>query len=348
MKEEPYSPSPEQTLLAALDHAAHVLPMQGPIGVFVHHNTLHAFENRPFEQAVLDAGALFGAEPYMTEAAYRAELARGRIRIEDLDAVLDGEPDAVIFPQLTRHSLRRAMMTPGVREYDAATIEWRLEQGDLARDFRRPALRALFDACFHRSVAHEEEPGEPRPVDEVIHPWLIRLCSVFLDQGLAYWPMPNRERGFYQCVRALLSAPAGIFPLYLTRPCAKNWSGTRHLTTPPPMRCSITLHRQCFKEADWQSVLEAELLALPGWAGLMRRLEEDPGLAPHEAVPADIDGLPGRAAHHGSSSLARRRRRGPARRNRHSRARSSAASAAPRAFTMPPASSRYRRMRSPA
>src|SRR5215469_9595301 len=75
-------------LRAAADHAAHLLPMQGPIGVFVHHNTLHAFEHLPFEQAVVEASQLFGAEPYMSEAAYRAELARGRIHLDDIDAVL--------------------------------------------------------------------------------------------------------------------------------------------------------------------------------------------------------------------------------------------------------------------
>ena len=165
---------------------------------------------------MIEASQLFGAEPYMSEAAYRAELARGRIHLEDIDAVLDSEPDAMVFPRLSRHSLRRAMMTPGVREFDAATILWRAEQGDLARDFRQAALRALFDACFARTVAHEEEPAVPRPVDEIIHPWLIRLCSVFLDQGMAYWPMPHREKGFYASVRTLLSQRGGIFPRYLT------------------------------------------------------------------------------------------------------------------------------------
>jgi uncharacterized protein YbcC (UPF0753/DUF2309 family) len=107
------------------------------------------------------------------------------------------------------------MIVPGVREFDAATIMWRAEQGDLARDFRQTALRALFDTCFRRAVDHEEEPAAPRPVDEIIHPWLIRLCSVFLDQGMTYWPMPNREKGFYRSVRTLLSQPCGIFPKYL-------------------------------------------------------------------------------------------------------------------------------------
>src|SRR6185312_13813233 len=107
----------------------------------------------------IDASQLFGAEPYMSEAAYRSELARGRIQLVDIDAVLDSEPDALVFPRLSRGSLRRAMITPGVREFDAATVLWRTEQGDLARDFRRAAQRALFDACFARAVAQEEEPA---------------------------------------------------------------------------------------------------------------------------------------------------------------------------------------------
>jgi hypothetical protein len=56
-------------LLCAVEHAAHLLPWQGPIGVFVHHNTLHAFEHLPFEEAVIEASHLFGAEPYMSECS---------------------------------------------------------------------------------------------------------------------------------------------------------------------------------------------------------------------------------------------------------------------------------------
>lgn len=29
------------TITDAIEHAAHLLPAQGPIGVFIHHNTLH-------------------------------------------------------------------------------------------------------------------------------------------------------------------------------------------------------------------------------------------------------------------------------------------------------------------
>ena len=79
---DPSHRSRRDKLCEVVERAAQFLPMQGPIGVFVHHNTLHAFEHLPFEQAVIEASHLFGAEPYMTEAAYRAELARGRIQLE--------------------------------------------------------------------------------------------------------------------------------------------------------------------------------------------------------------------------------------------------------------------------
>jgi uncharacterized protein YbcC (UPF0753/DUF2309 family) len=223
----------------------------------------------------------------MAEAAYRAELARGRIRLEDIDAVLNNEPDSLVFPRLSRHSLRRAMITPGVREFDAATILWRAEQGDLARDFRKPALRALFDACLARTIAPEEEPTAPRPVDEIIHPWLIRLCSVFLDQGMAYWPMPGREHGFYASVRTLLGQPHCIFPKYL-QGLDDEFRRQEFLSFSAAAAVLDYLDTQYFHEDEWESVLQAELLALPGWAGLMRRLEQDPALAPHESVPCSL------------------------------------------------------------
>ncbi len=50
-----------------LDQVADVLPAQGPLSVFVHHNTLHAFEDLPFDQAVIEAGEIYGCEPYLSE-----------------------------------------------------------------------------------------------------------------------------------------------------------------------------------------------------------------------------------------------------------------------------------------
>ena len=76
---------------SALEHAAHLLPAQGPISIFIHHNTLHAFEDLPFETAVERAAVTFGSEPFLAEARYRDKLAAGRILAADVDAVLTEE-----------------------------------------------------------------------------------------------------------------------------------------------------------------------------------------------------------------------------------------------------------------
>ena len=284
---DPAAPSLHARLQRAIARAAHLLPMQGPIGVFVHHNTLHAFESLPFEQAVVEAADLFGAEPYMAEAKYRVELVRGRILPADIDAVLDAEPDAPVFPRLTRRSLRRAMIAPGVREFDGATVLWRTEQGDLARDFRQPALRALFDACHARTAAPLQEPPAPLSIDGIIHPWLIRLCSVFLDQGMAYWKLPQRERGFYLCVRNLLSRPAGVFPRYLVG-LDQEFARQQRLSFSAAGAVLDCLDARHLDEAAWPDALQAEMLALPGWAGLIHQLEKNPSLAPHQQVPCSL------------------------------------------------------------
>src|SRR5688572_16464782 len=72
----------------AIEHASHLLPAQGPITVFIHHNTLHAFEDSTFEAAVRRGAEVFGTQPYLPEERYRAALARGRIRLPELRAVL--------------------------------------------------------------------------------------------------------------------------------------------------------------------------------------------------------------------------------------------------------------------
>src|SRR5581483_12013666 len=91
----PVHPSPSLALphlLQTIERAAKLLPSQGPITVFIHHNTLHALEDLPFEDAIKKGAEVFGCQPYLTEDRYRQELARGRIRFGDLQAVLRADP----------------------------------------------------------------------------------------------------------------------------------------------------------------------------------------------------------------------------------------------------------------
>jgi hypothetical protein len=167
---ESSSPSSREQLEKVIGHAAHLLPSQGPIGVFIHHNTLHAFQHLPFEEAVIEAARKFGAEPFLTEARYQYEVRRGRIRIADIEAVLNGEADEPIWPRtLSRRELRRALIWPGLRPFSPENIEWLIEEEGILerlRDDLDPAVKAairggsaeeesqlahnLFSACCRR------------------------------------------------------------------------------------------------------------------------------------------------------------------------------------------------------
>ena len=307
-------------LTDTLDHLAHLLPAQGPIGVFVHHNTLHAFQDKPFEEAVVEASKLFGTEPYMSEAAYRCELGRGRIQAQDIRFVLEREPNAAILDgRLDRWTLRRTVLLLGIRPISAESVEWMLEEGDFLSKLRgdlpqldrdnllagtrgeseAAAVRKLFEVC--RSFAGAAQPTAPlkpqRPrdgilsaygidLDDVIHPLLIRLCAVYLDQGQAYWPMPRGELGLLAAASRLLAA-GGIFPEYLER-LDKELLRQQSSSMLPEQVIQDALSVFGVGQQEWAPVLQAELLALPGWAGLMRRLEEEPELAAHERVPATL------------------------------------------------------------
>lgn len=301
-----------------IDHVSHLLPMQGPIGVFIHHNTLHAFQHLSFEAAVCEAMQKFGTEPYLSEEQYQKERQKGRILDEDIDAILDSEANTLIWPRLlTRRTLRRAMLIPGLRRFVPENIEWYIDEVGLLEKLRSDlsstnrnlllenktesaAARTLFAACFCRVPPLKPFPSSRAArvgeallnltgvnIDEEVHPLLIRLAALFLDQGLAYWPMPDREKGFYKAVRDLMSQPIVIEPELLAG-LQKQWS--KQISNKMEATDVVLHYLDLFgvEEKDWEGVLAAELLALPGWAGLMRRLEKEPLLAPHDNLPCSL------------------------------------------------------------
>lgn len=115
-------------LAEVVEHAAHLLPAQGPITVFIHHNTLHALEDLPFYEAVKKGAAIFGCHPYLTEDRYRQELARGRIRFTELHEVLEqdlGERAKDRIPFFgTRLDLRLAMLQYPLRTGPTEELVW--------------------------------------------------------------------------------------------------------------------------------------------------------------------------------------------------------------------------------
>lgn len=146
-KERASEVSPHGGIEHAIEHAAHLLPAQGPITVFIHHNTLHAFEDLPFTEGVEKAARIFGCQPYLTEGRYREKLANGRIRLADVEAALREElgprADERVFGSCSRFDLRLAMLQYPLRFGPTAELLWFVAETDALRRVRRDASAAV-------------------------------------------------------------------------------------------------------------------------------------------------------------------------------------------------------------
>ncbi len=170
-----------------IEHAAHLLPAQGPITAFVHHNTLHAFEDLPFEEAVVKGGATFGCHPYLPEGDYREKLACNRIRPKDIEAVLIDDlgqrGDELLGFLGTRFHLRMGMLAYPLRAGPATELRWVVAETDALRRFREETPRAVRDHLIdiaRRWVMRDLRNGSPtsekdRRIREVVNKLFVRF-----------------------------------------------------------------------------------------------------------------------------------------------------------------------------
>lgn len=138
-----------EELKRAIEHAAHYLPSQGPIGVFIHHNTLHAFEHLPFHGGVEEGARVYGCEPYLPERRYREFLASGRIDPEEVEEILDrelrGSAEEVVATLVPRRDLRSAMLLRPLYGGTDKELRWFVAESDALIRFRddvEPSLRS--------------------------------------------------------------------------------------------------------------------------------------------------------------------------------------------------------------
>jgi uncharacterized protein YbcC (UPF0753/DUF2309 family) len=336
------TPDTGSDLARLLDAAARFLPPQGPIDAFVALNTLHGFEDLPFEEAVIRAARLYDAQPFLPESRYREELARGRIRIADIDAVLaadlgDRGTTPLAGGRVTRALLERTLLLHPVRLESDSAVRWTLTESDAIERLRPdldPDVRARFiasglaegaatDADAERLAAadlwhacveaasrsrpafvHVQPPVRHRDLllavdpaldtDALVHPLLIRLTAAYLDQGVAAWPMPGRDRGLLSACAALvggggmpLEAWARPLPALLQRVAATCGTGLPDESVALRV-IADELGRLGIPRQAWQDHVARSLVALRGWAGMVRQLETRPDRAPVVRLPARL------------------------------------------------------------
>ena len=116
--------------------------------------------------------------------------------------------------------------------------------------------KRLVQTCSQRL---EQLSGEKVAKDLNYH--IIKWCKLFLDESQAVWSMPNREKGFYHAWRRIVE-----YDPALNQNVRKQLD---HLPNEAEQALMEALLGLEIPYSEIQEYLEAHLLALPGWSGMM-------------------------------------------------------------------------------
>jgi uncharacterized protein YbcC (UPF0753/DUF2309 family) len=149
----------------------HYLPSQAPLKDFIHHNSLHAFQQKPFFQGIKEATDIFGYRTTLGLSEYRMMFDQGRISPEILEKVVN------------HYAL------------SGSSVNWkeRMLNGEYKEDNapRIGKLRAHWHQVYNLDL------------ETFVQPVLFRILCSYLDQGISIWDFPVSDKGFLASIREM-------------------------------------------------------------------------------------------------------------------------------------------------
>lgn len=155
----------------ALHELAHYLPGQLALKDFVHHNSLHAFQDEEFFAGIFKASRIFGIQATFNLNEYRKLYSQGRIRPEVLKRTTEEAKGAENLDTWLTRLLEK--------QYP---VTYNPKIGRLRRDWQD---RYAID------------------LDNRVQPLLFRILASYLDQGIALWQFPFTDEGLINAIKTL-------------------------------------------------------------------------------------------------------------------------------------------------
>lgn len=180
---------------------------------------------------------------------------------------------------------RELLATKQLRSEDVAAAQKRLASLDLTRIdvLPRPGAGTILLSTVRPEMAVE--------VGEMVDAFLLRILPAFLDLGSAIFPMPGREQGLLGVLRRLAALPLGVPEPWL--------GGLRALLGKDTPALSIVtgcLEKRGDATTGWPNIIHDAMFALPGYTGMIHRLEHHPEERPPGTKVVLLDYLAARLA----------------------------------------------------
>ena len=224
----------EQHLLHELKH---YLPTQGPLKDFVHHNTLHAFQDMKFYDAVFKASAIFGFQTTFSLTEYRDLYRIKRITPEILTRIIQERKGSEDFEEWQFRVLHKMY---------SWTIESRV--GKLRDEWKR-----LY----------------PIDMDNAVQPLLFRIICSYIDQGIAISPFPFEDKGLLNAVREL--EDHSLVSFFKTK-TARDLLHDKSCTMTKLLEIVVGKG----KEQYYEQYVYDQQFGHRGWSGMVSTLEDRP------------------------------------------------------------------------
>lgn len=243
-----------------------LLPHQGPIKDFIHQNTLQAFIDQPFDEAVESAAKIFGARTYMPLHYYRTKFKEGSIsniflkksiykhfaEINDNDYAIINHALFNWIEIIDRKTLFKLIKIKNLPIEDANII--------IANQSpKRTTIHEFLNIKLGCPIEHE------------VNTILFRLLGAYLDQGVTLWPLMENQSNFKQAVLYLLEKSAIPLASFVKQQEIIN------SLSQPSEQLIISILSRLFKQSNlYKDYLQESLLDHPGWSGMINVLEKHP------------------------------------------------------------------------
>jgi uncharacterized protein YbcC (UPF0753/DUF2309 family) len=118
---------------------------------------------------------------------------------------------------------------------------------------------------------------------EAINNQMVKWIAAFVDEGVAGWSMPSREKGFYSAWRELAQEDHSSRLLGIPHVRQK----FRELSDEPEETLIKQLQDLGIPRERWREYLSRHLAHLSGWAGFIRWRGDNPGYPAQQHYPID-------------------------------------------------------------